>query len=169
MRSLFQYKIKLKVMANRMDEQQLSNILLRAEKLCRERGVRLTEQRRFVLELLCASDRPLTAYDLLDQMRGSVKNPAPPTVYRALDFLLEQGLVHKIETLHAYVGCTHPEHPHASQFLICADCGNVAEVDDAALRQSLNALGQSVGFSAVKPMVEILGTCSECVNNKAVD
>lgn len=153
-------------MVNHMDEQQLANILLRAEKLCRERGVRLTEQRRFVLSLLCESDKPLTAYDLLDKMRAKIKNPAPPTVYRALDFLLGHGLVHKIESLHAYVGCTHPEHPYASQFLICADCGNVAEVNDEALRQSLDAVGQAVGFSPTKPVVEILGTCSECANNK---
>lgn len=110
-----------------MDRQRLAEVLRRAEQHCAERGVRLTRQRRTVLELLCTSDTPLSAYELLDRMRTSIRNPAPSTVYRALDFLLEQGLVHKLESLHAFVGCTHPEHPHAGQFLICADCGDVAE------------------------------------------
>jgi Fur family zinc uptake transcriptional regulator len=146
-----------------VNKQQLSQILERAETLCRERGVRLTEQRKTVLQLLSASDRPLSAYELLDRMRGTIRNPTPPTVYRALDFLLEQGLVHKLESLHAYVGCAHPDHPHASQFLICSDCGGVAEVEDSSVAKSLKAAGQSVGFRTKRPVVELLGTCAQCV------
>jgi Fur family zinc uptake transcriptional regulator len=140
----------------------VNRVLKRAEALCRERGVRLTEQRKTVLRLLCVSDKPLSAYELLDRMRGVVKNPAPPTVYRALDFLLEQGLVHKLESLHAYVGCTHPDHPHASQFLICDNCGEVAEVEDASLARSLKAAGEAIGFRSKRPIVEVLGTCAQC-------
>ncbi|MCY3767736.1 MAG: transcriptional repressor, partial [Gemmatimonadetes bacterium] len=102
-----------------MNNKALSRILERAEALCLERGARLTEQRKTVLQLLCVSDKPLSAYELLERMRGVVRNPAPPTVYRALDFLLGQGLAHRLESLNAYVGCAHPDHPHASQFLIC--------------------------------------------------
>lgn len=140
----------------------MNQVLTRAETLCRERGVRLTEQRKTVLRLLCTSDKPVSAYELLDQMRGVVKNPAPPTVYRALDFLLEQGLVHKLESLHAYVGCSHPDHPHASQFLICDDCGKVTEVEDASVAESLKAAGTAIGFRAKRPIVEVLGTCARC-------
>lgn len=140
----------------------VNRVLERAEVLCRERGVRLTEQRKTVLQLLCASDKPISAYELLDQMRGVLKNPAPPTVYRALDFLLEQGLVHKLESLHAYVGCTHPDHSHASQFLICDGCGEVTEVEDASVTESLRAAGQARGFRAKRPIVEVLGTCAQC-------
>jgi Fur family zinc uptake transcriptional regulator len=140
----------------------VNRILEHAEVLCRERGVRLTEQRKTILRLLCASDKPISAYELLDQMRSVVKNPAPPTVYRALDFLLEQGLVHKLESLHAYVGCTHPDHPHASQFLICDDCGEVTEVEDASVAESLRASGQALGFRTKRPIVEVLGTCAQC-------
>lgn len=104
----------------------------------------------------------MSAYDLLERMRSIIENPAPPTVYRALDFLLEQGLVHKLESLHAYVGCTHPEHPHASQFLICGDCGEVAEVEDPSVISSLKAAGKSVGFRIKRPVVELLGTCAQC-------
>ncbi|MCB1772577.1 MAG: transcriptional repressor [Gammaproteobacteria bacterium] len=140
----------------------MTPILERAEALCRERGVRLTVQRKAVLRLLCLSDRPLSAYELLEQMRDVVRNPAPPTVYRALDFLLEQGLVHKLESLHAYVGCAHPDHAHASQFLICDDCGEVAEVEDASVARSLNAAGKAIGFRTRRPVVELLGTCAQC-------
>ncbi len=145
-----------------MNSKLVNRVLKRAEALCRERDVRLTEQRKTVLRLLCVSDKPLSAYELLDRMRGVVKNPAPPTVYRALDFLLEQGLVHKLESLHAYVGCTHPDHPHASQFLICDDCGEVAEVEDTSVAKSLKAAGKALGFRTKRPVVELLGTCAQC-------
>ena len=145
-----------------MNSKLVNRVLKRSEALCRKRGVRLTEQRKTVLRLLCVSDKPLSAYELLDRMRGVVKNPAPPTVYRALDFLREQGLVHKLESLHAYVGCTHPDHPHASQFLICDDCGEVAEVEDASLAKSLKAAGKAIGFRTKRPIVEVLGTCAQC-------
>ena len=145
-----------------MNNEQLTHVMEQAEALCRERGVRLTDQRRTVLQLLCVSEKPLSAYELLDRLRGVVKNPAPPTVYRALDFLLEQGLVHKLESLHAYIGCTHPDHPHASQFLICSDCGGVSEVEDPAVARSLRAAGQAAGFQTERPVVELLGTCAEC-------
>jgi Fur family zinc uptake transcriptional regulator len=147
-----------------VNNKELTQVLERAEALCRERGVRLTDQRRTVFRLLCDSDKPLSAYELLDRMRGVVKNPAPPTVYRALDFLLEQGLVHKLESLHAYVGCAHPDHPHASQFLICDDCGEVAEVEDPSVMKSLKAAGKAIGFRTKRPVVELLGTCAQCAD-----
>jgi len=149
-----------------VDSEELSHVLKRADALCRERGVRLTDQRKTVLRLLCTSDKPLSAYELLDRMRDVVRNPAPPTVYRALDFLLEQGLVHKLESLHAYVGCAHPEHPHASQFLICGDCGEVAELEDPGVAKSLNAAGKALGFRTKRPVVELLGTCAECASKR---
>lgn len=149
-----------------MNDKELSQVLEQAEGLCRERGVRLTEQRKTVLRLLCKSDKPLSAYELLDCMRSVVKNPAPPTVYRALDFLLEQGLVHKLESLHAYVGCNHPDHPHVSQFLICDDCGEVAEVEDSTVVKSLKAAGKAAGFRTKRPVVELLGTCAQCIDKR---
>lgn len=149
-----------------MNKKQVARVLERAESLCRERGVRLTDQRRAVLRLLCEADRPMSAYELLEQLRGEVRNPAPPTIYRALDFLLEQGLVHKLESLHAYIGCSHPDHPHASQFLICADCGDVAELEDPSIAKSLSAAGRAAGFRTERPVVELLGTCAECASKK---
>lgn len=133
-----------------------------AERLCRERGIRLTAQRRRVLELICRADRPLGAYDLLAALRREQPRAAPPTVYRALDFLLEQGLIHKLETLHAFVGCNHPDHPHASQFLICDRCGEVTELVDAAIADSLGEAAAATGFRPARPVVEVSGTCAAC-------
>jgi Fur family zinc uptake transcriptional regulator len=145
-----------------VNNKALSHVLERAEALCQARGVRLTEQRKTVLQLLCVSDKPLSAYELLEHMRSVIKNPAPSTVYRALDFLLEQGLANKLESLHAYVNCAHPDHPHASQFLICDDCGDVVEVEDPSVAKSLKAAGKAIGFRTKRPVVELLGTCAQC-------
>lgn len=145
-----------------MNNNEITRVLELAEALCHERGVRLTDQRKAVLRLLCVSDKPLSAYELLERMRGVVKNPTPPTVYRVLDFLLEQGLVHKLESLHAYIGCTHPDHPHVSQFLICDNCGEVAEIADPSMTKILKAAGKAIGFRTKRPVVELLGTCAQC-------
>jgi len=144
-----------------MNEEQLQHALDTAAQLCAQRGVRFTPQRRRVLELVCRAQRPVGAYEILDQLRDGAP-AAPPTVYRALDFLLEQGLVHKLETLHAFVGCTHPEHPHASQFLICSDCGRVNELESDAIADDLQSMAQRSGFRPKRPVIEVLGTCADC-------
>lgn len=137
--------------------------LKRAERVCRKHGVRLTQQRRMVLELICTTDRPLSAYQILDLMRARMDKPAPPTVYRALDFLVAQGLVHKLESLHAFVGCTHPEREHSCQFLICADCGAVNELENDSIARSLRSAERATGFAATRQVVELIGTCAQCI------
>ena len=93
---------------------QIATTLDRAEAICRARGARLTAQRRRVLELVLGAGRPLGAYELLDALRREGGGAGPPTVYRALEFLVAHGLVHRIETLHAFVGCDHPGELHAA-------------------------------------------------------
>ena len=100
----------------------LKDALDRAAALCRDRGVRLTPIRRRVLELVWSGHRPLGAYDILDALQAERRGAAPPTVYRALDFLREQGLVHRIESRNSFVGCPDPDTPHGGQFLICRTC-----------------------------------------------
>ena len=143
------------------------HLLARSEALCRERGVRLTDQRRRVLEILCAADRPIGAYQILESMAEGRRVPAPPTVYRALDFLLSHGLAHRLESLHAYVGCAHPGEPHAGQFLICDRCGGVTELDDAGLARRLTSLARGTGFRPARPVVELIGTCAACAHSDA--
>jgi Fur family zinc uptake transcriptional regulator len=137
-----------------------------AERLCAERGARLTPQRRTVLRILFSSDRPLSAYEILDRMTTDPRSPAPPTVYRALDFLLAQGLVHKLERLHAFIGCPQPDHPHAGQFLICADCGGVCELENEGVMHSLRSAAEATGFEPKRPVVELLGTCARCARGR---
>lgn len=149
-----------------MNKKQLNSVLQQAEELCSQKGSRLTAQRRTVLEMVFASDKPLTAYEILDQLRETTKNPAPPTVYRALDFLLEQGLIHKLESQHAFIGCTHPEHQHTGQFLICDDCGEVCEIENKAIAKSLHSAEQAAGFKTRHPVIELVGTCAQCQSEK---
>jgi len=145
-----------------MNQKELSQHLKQVKTLCASQGARLTPQREQVLSLIMRSKKPVTAYELLESMRQEDKTPAPPTVYRALEFLQEQGLIHKLESLHAFVGCNHPEHPHAGQFLICTDCGEVNEVCNHELDESLNAVEKNQGFSLQRPVIELLGRCASC-------
>ena len=140
----------------------LATALATAEKTCGERGLRLTKLRRRVLELVWSSHEPVKAYDLLDKLRTEHAGSAPPTVYRALDFLQAEGMVHKIKSLNAYVGCGQPDNKHISQFFICHECGAVAEMDDPEIRQLLSEKAQDLGFLIDHEMIEIKGLCTVC-------
>lgn len=133
-----------------------------AEAECRRRGARLTEVRRRVLELVWSSHQPVGAYAVLEALACEGFCAAPPTVYRALDFLLAHGLVHRIERLNAFVGCSHPGTPHAGQFLLCSGCGAAAELDDAAVVTALTDAAARLGFTAERQTVEIEGRCPAC-------
>ena len=133
-----------------------------AQQICRERGVRLTEIRQRVLELIWQSHRPRGAYDLMEELGKEGRNSAPPTVYRALDFLIEQGLVHRIESLNAYVACPCPEHVHGFQLLICRHCGRVEELHLDEVNDQLKSRARSLGFDVDRQTIELLGTCDAC-------
>jgi Fur family zinc uptake transcriptional regulator len=137
-------------------------LLNRAGEICAARGTRLTDLRREVLGLILDSDAPTGAYDLLDRLRGSRGGAAPPTVYRALDFLQEQGLVHKLERLSAFVGCVAHEQEHAAQFLICRSCGRVTELEDHELAHALEDAAERLGFRVGKATIEAEGQCAAC-------
>jgi Fur family transcriptional regulator, zinc uptake regulator len=140
-------------------------LLNRAGEICAARGARLTDLRREVLGLILDADGPTGAYDLLDGLRGSRGPTAPPTVYRALDFLLEQGLVHKLERLSAFVGCVAHEQEHAAQFLICRTCGRVTELEDHKLAHALADAAERLGFTVGKATIEAEGQCAVCTAN----
>ena len=136
--------------------------LAAADAVCASEGASLTPLRRRVLELVWGAHAPVRAYDLLDALRAERRGAAPPTVYRALDFLLSVGLIHRIEALNAFVGCANPARIHPGQFLICEDCGAVAELDDAEIARSLAARARTLGFAASRQTVEIAGRCPDC-------
>ena len=136
--------------------------LARAATLCEQRGTRLTDLRKRVLEIIWSSPVPLGAYAILDVLRDDGRQGAPPTVYRALDFLLEQGLIHRLATLNVFTGCRRPDSFHGGQFLICRDCGQVDELNNPTVEALLRAEASSRRFDALSQMIEVLGRCPEC-------
>jgi Fur family transcriptional regulator, zinc uptake regulator len=133
-----------------------------AEELCAARAQRLTPMRRHVLQALLASHRPLGAYEIIERLADPGR-PAPITIYRALDFLRDNGLVHRIESRNAFVACVHN---HAGDdfvvFLICEHCGAVGEAPGGVVAEALKASSRAVGFAPKNPVIEIAGICSHC-------
>jgi Fur family zinc uptake transcriptional regulator len=140
----------------------IERALKTASTVCRERGLRLTPLRRRVLELVWQQHMPVGAYVLLDALRKDGRRADPPTVYRALEFLLGNGFVHRIESLNAYVGCGQPEHKHSGQFLICGNCNRVAELEDPAISRIINEKAHGLGFRISQQTIEVTGLCGEC-------
>jgi Fur family transcriptional regulator, zinc uptake regulator len=140
----------------------ISAALDAAERVCREKGLRFTGIRRRVLELVWASHKPIGAYEILDRLNRQGKRAAPPTVYRALEFLIEAELVHRLDSLNAFIGCPDPGSSHAGQFLICRQCRSVAELDDDEISGLVGRKAADHGFTAVRQMVEIEGLCPHC-------
>jgi Fur family zinc uptake transcriptional regulator len=130
---------------------------------CDARGLRLTPLRREVLELVAKARRPVKAYDLLESLRDSHAGAAPPTVYRALDFLLENGFIHKLESINAFVFCQHPAEAHQVPFLICDVCETATEVcDEGAIAQLIERQARDFGFRAKAQTLEVHGVCRRC-------
>jgi Fur family zinc uptake transcriptional regulator len=140
----------------------IDQAMARAEALCGDRRARLTALRRRVLELVWASHAPIGAYDLLKRLRQERDNAEPPTVYRALDFLLQQGLIHRIESLNAFVGCAFAGQSHAGHFLICKDCGRVAEMHDPKINAAITHGAAGIGFAVQDKTLEVAGLCPGC-------
>jgi Fur family transcriptional regulator, zinc uptake regulator len=147
------------------DHDHCSNVALAsAEQICASRGTRLTPIRRKVLEALLGSHKPLGAYDLIERLgkRGAGK-PAPITVYRALDFLRDNGLVHRIESRNAFIACAHNhENSDPVVFLICEKCGAVGEAAAAAVAETIRTASRAAGFTPKTPVIEITGVCTHC-------
>lgn len=138
------------------------NFVRAVEHASEERGLRLTPLRREVLELVAAAEKPVKAYDLLDLLREKHGNAAPPTVYRALDFLLENGFIHKLESINAYVSCHHPAEAHQVPFLICDSCSSAQEVCDERVAELIEAQAMALGFRAQAQTLEVHGICKHC-------
>jgi Fur family zinc uptake transcriptional regulator len=134
-----------------------------AEALCGERGQRLTPIRHDVLATLLASHQPLGAYEIMERLSPNGPRPAPITVYRALEFLREHGLVHRIESRNAFIACVHT---HAAGdlvvFLICERCGAVGEASSLEVAATLKSAARAAGFTPKSPVIEISGICTHC-------
>ena len=139
----------------------IDDALCQAAALCARRGARLTALRRRVLELVWQRHAAVKAYDLLDEL-GAPGSAKPPTVYRALDFLIAHGLVHRLESLNAYVGCPMPDASHEGQFLICGACGGVSEFAAPAIQAAIAEQAARRRFAVAEQTVEVRGTCRLC-------
>lgn len=134
-----------------------------AAEICARRGVRLTPIRRKVLEALYANHRPLGAYDVVAALTKDERSVAPITIYRALDFLREQGLVHRLESRNAFVACPHRHRADEMVvFLLCETCGGVDEMTSEDVRSALDGLAAGAGFSPQNRVIELTGLCEHC-------
>jgi Fur family zinc uptake transcriptional regulator len=133
------------------------------EQICAARGVRLTPQRKRVFELICASPKASSAYELLEELKVSEPQAKPPTVYRALDFLLEQGFIHRVESTNSYIQCCSCNaHKHYSHLLICDKCSNVIELQDDSLVALLVKNAEKHDFTITNHVIESHGICKSC-------
>ncbi|MEQ1557674.1 MAG: transcriptional repressor [Methyloglobulus sp.] len=138
-----------------------------ADKLCAERGVQLTPIRRKALELIWGNHKAVKAYDLLDQMKPLQQSAKPATVYRALDFLLEQGLIHRVESLNAFIGCSCSDQQHEQLLLICVQCQEVEERPGMMVMEAVSRELEQAGFTVHRKAIEIQGICKHCKQSQA--
>ncbi|PPB80543.1 Fur family zinc uptake transcriptional regulator [Albidovulum inexpectatum] len=141
-------------------------ILDRAEKLSEARGVRLTPVRRRTLEILLESHRAMGAYEVLERLAQDGFGHQPPVAYRALDFLVEHGLAHRIRRLNAFAACMAPGQTHNPVFFICRACQSVAESSTPELRDRIDAAADAIGFEVERANVEALGLCPACADRE---
>jgi len=136
--------------------------LARAEAEAARRGARLTPVRRRVLEILLEAHRAMGAYEVLDRLAAEGFGNQPPVAYRALEFLVDNGLAHRVRRLNAFAACMHPGEEHAPVFLICRECDAVAEAAAAPVRAALDVVAADLGFSIERANIEALGLCPVC-------
>lgn len=156
--------LEKKLFQNRDHNHQecISTALDTASQICSAHEARFTPIRRRILELIWESHKPVLAYDLLKTLRKEKDNTEPPTVYRSIDFLMEYNLIHKIESLNAYVGCSYANRPHIGQFLICTECNQFVEIDSSKINRTILTEAGQCGFEVVSQTVEIYGRCPKC-------
>jgi Fur family zinc uptake transcriptional regulator len=141
--------------------------LTRAQDICIEQNQRMTTTRESVLRLLWQSHKPLGAYQLQDQLAKLLDKPiAPPTVYRAVEFLLQLGLIHRLPSLNAYIGCPFPNSEHSNLFMICTECGSVAEMADNTISNMLQSASDKVNFTLQRQCLELFGLCPQCCEHQ---
>lgn len=145
-----------------MKKNEVAKLIRDVEQSCKEQGVRFTEPRKFVLEIVAGADKPMGAYDILAALGKYIDNPKPPTAYRAIEFLTEQGLIHRIESLNAYVACGTDHRHKGSQFLICDSCGKVVEAHLCEVPAGLAEQAKQKGFVLSGWSAELHGHCADC-------
>jgi Fur family transcriptional regulator, zinc uptake regulator len=140
-----------------------NHAIAQSEALCRAKGARLTPIRRRVLEALLASPKPLGAYDLVDRLGSQGRRMAPITVYRALDFLIEHGLAHRLASRNAYLASSDAAtSQQTTAFLICEACGDTSKVTSPAVADTVLKVLKEQGYQPRAKVLEITGRCTHC-------
>ncbi|EWH10162.1 zinc uptake regulation protein [Catenovulum agarivorans DS-2] len=139
-----------------------NKLLEQARLVCQKNGVRFTPVREQVFSLLADATGSVGAYELLTQLQQTDAKAKPPTIYRALEFLIDQGFVHKVESQNAYVLCSHFSEHHKAQLLICDSCGLVEEIENQTIYTALSNAAHKTGFTILKPTIEAHGLCAKC-------
>ena len=140
----------------------IDEALKKAEIICNKKGVKLTKLRQKVLTLILKNHGYVKAYDLLNDLKKNDASAKPPTVYRSLDFLMEHGFIHKIQSLNAFVGCSHPDEHEDCYFLICKECKNIEECCSNTVKKVLTSTSGKNNFSPNQVTLEITGICQDC-------
>ena len=141
----------------------IKEALTKAKIICDQRGVKLTKLRETVLKLIWKNHSYVKAYDLLEDLKKIDSSAKPPTIYRSLEFLLENGFIHKIQSLNAFVGCSHPNEHNKCYFLICKECQNIEECHSENINKFVQSTSSNNNFSANQVTLEISGICQECI------
>lgn len=136
--------------------------LAAAEEVCARKAANLTPLRRRVLEIVWQQHEPIGAYQILAELAKDRDKAAPPSVYRALEFLQQVGLVHRLDALNAFLGCDRPQTDHAAQFVVCSKCHRTSEIADPVLTRSLSERLRSLGYRPEDSAIEIKAVCSRC-------
>ena len=148
---------------SKTDVKHVPTGLTAAIEACRLRGARITPLREAVLTALWATDKPLGAYELRDQLESSAKRKlAAPSIYRSLEFLCDQGVATRIESCNGYVACAHPEEDHACVFLVCETCGDAVEIANQKIDHLIGKDAERHGFAVKRRVVEMSGVCAPC-------
>jgi len=143
------------------------DMIAQTKAYCAANGLRFTDARRRVLELLLEAPRAMGAYELLEGLKREKLGSQPPAVYRALDFLVQHGFAHKIDRLSAFVACAHPHENHSPVFMVCNRCESVTEVCADRPTEFLDTAAGEVGFDLEETVIEAFGTCTSCKTGRA--
>jgi Fur family transcriptional regulator, zinc uptake regulator len=141
---------------------EMKEALDAAERVCTRRGVRLTSLRRRILDQILNTDGVIKAYDLIHELSSADRSIKPPTVYRSLAFLLDQGFIHRIESLNGFVACNHPGEAHETLLMICDTCGHIHEMHTEDISEALDQAADQEGFAISTKVVELHGLCRGC-------
>ncbi len=139
-----------------------AQLMARAERACARRNARLNSLRRDVLGAVGESHRAAGAYEIIERLARSGPRPAPISIYRALEFLGDLGLVHRIESRNAFVACNRPPEAGRAVLMVCEDCGTVDEIEAASVFDGLDVLASAQGFETRRAMLELSGCCASC-------